>query len=137
MGSYGLHIRIKDTHHSTIPSSPDLLADILGGHFIVSAFDFNVAVAMYAAPTFFKTAEQALWQGLQSALFGGFKVCVNLPFGCAVDALVSDVGNPPSKVFVDLYKALKLLAFQSVVFDVFDRRFNFSLVGRPGKVWRA
>ena len=122
MGSDGLHISIKDAHHGTIPSSPDLLTDILGGHFIVSAFDFDIAVAMDTAAAFFKTAEQTLWQSLQSALFGRFKVCVNLPFGGAVDASVGDVGCPPSQVFIDLYKALKVLAFQSVVFDVFDRR---------------
>ena len=54
---------------------------------------------------------------------------VNLPFGGAMDALVRDVGRPPLKMFIDLGQALEVLAFQGIVFDIFDRRFDFALVG--------
>ena len=84
---------------------------------------------MDTAAAFFKAREQTLWQGLQSALFGRFKVCVNLPFSRAVDALVGDVGSPPLQVFINLCQTLKVLAFQSVVFDVFDPGLDFALVG--------
>ena len=63
-------------------------------------------------------------------------MCVDLPFGGAVDALVGDVGSPPLQVFIDLCQTLKILAFQGVVFDVFDTGLDFALVGgpvRPGR----
>ena len=61
---------------------------------------------------------------------------VNLLFSRSMDALVSDVGSPPLQMFIDLCQALKVLAFQGIVFDVFDTGLDFALVGgpvRPGR----
>lgn len=114
-----LHFGIKNTHHGAVPACPDLCADVLGRHFVISAFDFDIAVAVDTAAAFFKAGEQTLRQSRQGALFARFEVGANLSFGGAVDALVGDVGGPPPQVFIDLGQALEVLAFQSVVFGTF------------------
>ena len=47
--SHRLHFGIKDAHYAAVPACPDLFADVLGRRFVVSAFDFDIAVAVDTA----------------------------------------------------------------------------------------
>lgn len=129
VGGQLFHLMVEHAHHGRIPAGPDLLADVLGGHLIISTFDFDVAVAVDTAAAFFVTGEQTGWKWLQGRFLFCLEVGVDLTLGCAVDALVRHVGRPPSQVLVDLGEAAEVFAFEGVVFDVFNAGFDLAFVG--------
>ena len=80
------HFMIEGADHGAVPAHPDLFSNVLGGDFVVGAFDFDVAVAVDFAGSFFKAGKEAVGLGLESWFFNLFKVSAYLLLGGAVDA---------------------------------------------------
>ena len=64
------HFMIKGADHGAVPARPDLFSDVLGGDFVVGAFDFDVAVAVDLAGSFFKVGDDLLLRSAVDAFFG-------------------------------------------------------------------
>ena len=53
------HFIVEGADHDAVPAHPYLFANVLGGDFVVGAFDFDVAVAVDLAGSFFKARKEA------------------------------------------------------------------------------
>ena len=130
-----LHPGVEEAHDASVAAHPEFSRDVLGRHFVVGAFEFDVAVAVDFAFGFNKGGEEPGWQRLQGGLFALLKVTVNLPLGGAVDAPVGFGLFPVTQVSVDFEKGVEGLAFDRALFDVTDASLYFAFVlgsARPG-----